>query len=181
MSGSYILAYTRPATESRPARSGSSRYDTLFWAYEDILYSYAEYPAPGEVNHIYRASPDGRPAGEPLLTVHFNEDGSREESGPLALPRRTETSPSCPGCSSETGICFHRYSPALTHIHRGGRIIGEIATFADEGAPDGPLYSVLILTDPCARFRVSSPSELLPRVVEHVNSSPRFLYERLAA
>ena len=179
MTNSYIVAYTSPATETRPARSGSSRYDTLFFAYEDILYDNDEYPAPGAVSHIYRASPDGRPAGEPLLTVRFNEDGSREESGPLALLPRAETSPSCPGCSSETGICFHRDSPAMSNIYRGGRRIGEIATFADDGAPDGPLYSVFIMTDPGARFRVSSPSDLLPRVVEHVKSNPRFLYERL--
>ncbi len=109
MSGSYLLAYTSPATEIRPARSGSSRYDTLFRAYEDILYNYDEYPAPGEVSHIYRASPDGRLTGEPRLTVRFNEDGSREESGPLALPPCAETTSSCPGCPG-------RPVPGLLHL-----------------------------------------------------------------
>ncbi len=175
MTSSYIVAYTSPATDTRPARSGSCGYDTLFFAYEDILYNYAEYPAPGAVDHIYRASPEGLPAGDPVLTVRWNEDGSREESGTLALPPRAATSPSCPGCSSETGICFHRVSPAQSDIYRGGRRIGEIATIADDGAPEGPLYSVLLMTDPIARFRVSPPSELLPRVVEHVNSNPCFV------
>ena len=174
MTSSYIVAYTSPATETRPARSGSCRYDTLFFMYEDILYNYDECPAPGEVNNIYRESAEGLPAGEPLLTIRYNEDGSREESGPLALPARAETGPPCPGCSSETGICFHRYSPALSYIHRGGRRIGEITTFADAGAPDGPLYSVFIMTLPGVRFQVSDPSELLPRVIEHVNSNTNF-------
>ena len=174
MSSSYIIAYTNPATETWPARSGSFRRDTLFWAYEDILYNYSEAPAPGAVSNIYREAAEGLPAGEPLLTIRWNEDGSREESGPLALPPRAQTGPSCPACSSETGICFHRYSPALSYILRGGRSIGKIATFADAGAPDGPLYSVSIKTDPIARFRVSSPAELLPRVIEHVTSNPHF-------
>jgi|GEM_PF-4761117 len=65
--------------------------------------------------------------------------------------------------------------PARSDIYRGGRRIGEIATIADDGAPEGPLYSVLLMTDPIARFRVSPPSELLPRVVEHVNSNPCFV------
>ena len=60
-------------------------------------------------------------------------------------------------------------------IHRGGRCIGEIATLADAGAPDGALYSVLILSDPAAQFRVSDPSELLPRVIERVRANPNFI------
>lgn len=175
MTSSYIVEYSTPATETRPARSGSWRQDTLFWAYEDLDDDYYHHRVPGQVYRIHRDSPNGLPAGEPLLTVLRNEDGSREESGPLALSPRAESGPACPGCSSETGICFHRFSPALSHILRGGRNIGEIATFADNGAPEGPLYSVLIKTLPGARFQVSNPSELLPRVIEHVNSNPTFM------
>ena len=60
-------------------------------------------------------------------------------------------------------------------ICRGGRRIGEIATFADEDAPDGPLYSVLVMTDTGARFQVFSPSELLLRMIPPAGSHPRFI------
>ena len=172
MTRSYIVAFSVPATETRRARTGSYSYDALFFMYEDIVFNHAEDPIRGEVCNIYRESPNGLPEGDPLLTVRWNADGSRQESGPLALPPRAQNCLPCPACSSETGICFHRVTPAQSDIYRGGRRIGEIATLADEGAPDGPLYSVLLHTDPIARFRVSSPSELLPRVVERVNSHP---------
>lgn len=175
MANSYIVEYAVPATGTRCAHTGSFQGDTLFFAYEDILFRLAELPGTGAVYSLYRASPAGAPDGDPLLTVRRNDDGSREESGPLALPPRGDRHPPCPGCSSETGICFHRVSPALSHIHRGARHIGEIATLADAGAPDGPLYSVLIESDPIAQFRVSDPSELLPRVIERVQANPRFI------
>ena len=174
MANSYIVEYAVPATGTRCADSGSFRGDTLFFAYEDILFRLAEFPGTSAVYSLYRESPTGAPDGEPLLTVRRNADDSISESGPLALPPRGHRHPPCPGCSSETGICFHRVSPALSHIHRGGRHIGEIATLADAGAPDGPLYSVLIQSDPVAQFRVSDPSELLPRVIERVHANPRF-------
>ena len=174
MASSYIVEYAVPANDSRPADAGSFQGDTLFFAYEDILFRLAEFPGTGAVYSLYRTSPTGAPDGEPLLVVRRNADGSIAESGPLALPPRGHRHPPCPGCSSETGICFHRVSPALSHIHRGGRHIGEIATLADAGAPDGTLYSVLIESDPVAQFRVSDPSELLPRVIERVQANPRF-------
>ena len=175
MARSYIVEYAVPATDTRCVRSGSFRGETLFFAYEDILTRLAELPGTGAVYSLYRESPAGAPDGEPLLTVRRNADDSISESGPLALPSRSERHPPCPGCSSETGICFHRVSPAQSDIHRGGRCIGEIATLADAGAPDGALYSVLIMTDPVAQFRVSDPSELLPRVIERVKANPNFI------
>lgn len=174
MASSYIVVYSLPATKTRCAKSGSYPTDTLFFAYEDILFYLSERRAAGAVYSIHRHTPAGLAEGEPLLTVCRNADDSISESGPLALPPRGERHPSCPGCSSKTGICFHRVSPALSHIHRGGRHIGEIATLADAGAPDGTLYSVLIESDPVAQFRVSDPSELLPRVIERVKANPRF-------
>ena len=59
-------------------------------------------------------------------------------------------------------------------IYRGGRRVGQIATLADDGAPDGALFSVCIHFHPDGRFRVSDPSELLPRVIECVKSHPHF-------
>ena len=174
MASSYIVVYSLPATKTRCAKSGSYPTDTLFFTYEDILFHLSERRATGAVYSIHRYTPAGLAEGEPLLTVRRNEDGSLEESGPLALPPRSDRHPPCPGCSSETGICFHRVSPALSHIHRGGRRIGEIATLADPGAPEGPLYSVFIESVPVAQFRVSDPSELLPRVIERVQANPRF-------
>lgn len=174
MASSYIVEYAVPATDTRPADAGSFQGDTLFFTYEDILFRLAEFPGTGAVYSLCRASPTGAPDGEPLLVVRRNADGSIAESGPLALPPRGDRHPPCPGCSSETGICFHRVSPAQSDIHRGGRRIGEIATLADAGAPDGALYSVLIESDPVAQFRVSDPSELLPRVIERVQANPRF-------
>ena len=174
MASSYIVEYAVPATDTQCARTGSYQHDTLFFAYEDILLGFYQYREYGAVYSIHRASPTGAPDGEPLLTLRLNQDGVREESGPLALPPRGERHPPCPGCSSDAGICFHRVSPALSHIHRGGRRIGEIATLADAGAPDGALYSVLIQSDPVAQFRVSDPSELLPRIIERVQANPRF-------
>ncbi len=174
MTRSYIVEFSVPATETRRGRSGSYRGDTLFFTYEDIVFNLAEDGEDGAVYSIYRESPAGRADGEPLLTIHRHADGSVEESGPLALPPRGHHRFPCPGCSSETGICFHRITPAQSDIYRGGSRIGEIATFADDGAPDGPLYSVCIPFHPDPHFRVSYPSELLPRIVERVKSHPHF-------
>ena len=174
MPNSYIVKYAVPATDTQRARSGSYQHDTLFFAYEDILLGFYQYREYGAVYSIHRASPAGLADGEPLLTLRLDQDGIRDESGPLALRPRGEHPPACPACSSETGICFHRVSPAQSDIRRGGRRIGEIATLADAGAPDGALYSVLIESDPVAQFRVSDPSELLPRVIERVQANPRF-------
>ncbi len=175
MANSYIVKYAVPATETQRARSGSYPHDTLFFAYEDILLGFYQYREYGAVYSIHRATPAGLADGEPLLTLRLDQDGVRHESGPLALRPRGDHPPACPGCSSETGICLHRVSPALSHIHRGGRRIGEIATLADAGAPDGALYSVLILSDPVSQFRVSDPSELLPRVIKRVRANPHFI------
>ncbi len=176
MSRSYIVHYSIPDPDSRARRSGYWQAEHLFFAYEDIICPpyVSDQDVPGAVYSIYRLSPDGLAEGDPLLTIRWNADGSRDESGPLTLPQRTEYCLRCPGCSSESGVCFHRVSPVQSDIHRGGRRIGEIATLADDGAPDGPLYSVLIDLHPRAQFRVSHPSELLPRVVERVHSHPQF-------
>lgn len=175
MTNSYIVKYVVPANEARAAQSGSYRTETLFFTYENIVFNLDEFREDGAVYSIYRASPDGLAKGEPLLILRRNEDGSRVESGPLALPPRGPLRHSCPGCSSETGVCFHRDSAALSYIHLGGRRIGEIATLADAGSPDGSLYSVLILSRPVAQFHVTDPSELLPRVVEQVRANPNFI------
>lgn len=176
MSRSYIVAYSIPATETRAPQSGCWGKADLFFAYQDIISPpHASEPeVPGSVYNIFRESPDGLAEGDPLLAIRWNADGSREESGPLALPPRADRCLPCPGCSSETGVCFHRVSPVQSDIHRGGRRIGEIATLADDGAPGGPLYSVCIDFHPEGPFRVSDASELLPCVIERVRSHPHF-------
>ena len=175
MAGSYIVQFAVPATAIRRARSGSYRRTTLFFAYEEILSLLAKRSQIGAVYAVFRTSPSGLPHGDPLLTVRRDQDGSVTQSGPLALPLRDGPRTSCPGCSSETGICFHRVSPAQSDIYRGGRRIGEIATMADAGAPDGALYSVALFSSPVAQFDVCDPSELLPRIVERVLANPNFV------
>ena len=176
MSRSYIVHYSIPDADTSARRSGYWQDEHLFFAYESIICPpyVSDAGVPGSVYNIYRLSPDGLAEGEPLLSIRWNADGSREESGPLALPPRAQYCLPCPGCSSETGICFHRVSPVQSDIHRGGRRIGEIATLADAGAPGGVLYSVFIEFHPDGQFRVSDPSELLPRVIERVQSHPHF-------
>ena len=65
MAGSYIVEYAVPANDSRPADDGSFHGDTLFFAYEDILFRLAELPGTGAVYSLYRASPAGAPDGDP--------------------------------------------------------------------------------------------------------------------
>ena len=134
MTRSYIVEYSVPATETRRGRSGSYRGDTLFFTYEDIVFNSPSSAKTAPPTASTGKSPAGRADGEPLLTIHRHADGSVEESGPLALPPRGHHRFPCPGCSSETGICFHRITPAQSDIYRGGSRIGEIATFADDGA-----------------------------------------------
>ena len=133
MSRSYIVHYSIPETDTRARQSGYWQAEHLFFAYEGIICPpyVSDAGVPGSAYHIHRLSPDGHAETDPLLSIAWNSDGSREESGPLALPPRAEHGPSCPGCSSQTGVCFHRVSPVQSDIYRGGRRIGEIATLAD--------------------------------------------------
>ena len=98
MSHSYIVDYSIPDPDTRARRSGHWQAEHLFFAYEDILCPpyVSDAGVPGSAYHIHRLSPDGHPETEPLLSIGWNSDGSREESGPLALPPRAEHGPSCP-------------------------------------------------------------------------------------
>ena len=163
MTRSYIVAFSVPATRN-PARSdpaltattpSSSCMRTSSSTTPRTPFAERSATSIGNPRTAFpRATPCLPSVGTPTAPVR-NPDRS-----PCLRGRRTASLvrlvPPRPA-SASTGS-----RPAQSDIYRGGRRIGEIATLADEGAPDGPLYSVLLHTDPIARFRVSSPSELLP-------------------